>query len=55
MKTLVAVAFILFITSAVAFRPAPNLPHLPHNIGGQRPIYVVSDDHDNKVMERFVS
>ena len=56
MKTLVTVAFIIiFISSAVAVAPPAN-----HRIGPvvgpvrHRP-GIVFDDHDNKVIERFVT
>ena len=50
MKTLVAVAFILFISTAVAVGP-PSYNH--HEFGGgyHRPGYVVNDD---KVIENLI-
>ena len=53
MKTLLAVAFIFFISTAVV---------IAHSGGGIEPPRrrpsrprIIFDDHDNKVMERFVS
>ena len=52
MKTLVAFALIIFISSAVAIvqPPGQGLGHTP-----RRPGHNVLNDPDNKVTERFVS
>ena len=52
MKTLVAVAFIIFISSAMAVvqPPSQGLGHVP-----KRPGHGVFHDQDSKVIERFVS
>ena len=50
MKTLLAVAFIFFISTAVV---------IAYGGGGKEPPRhkprIIFDDHDNKVMERFVT
>ena len=55
MKTLVAFAFIIFISSAVAYMQPPSPPR--HGLGHapRNPADNFVNVYDNKVIERFVS